>query len=84
MTTPTVGRLLHYSIAAGDLADDLRVGQVRPALVVSAGENSCNVQVFLDGHNDVQGLSGDMVLWKTSLEVAEEPTPGKLHWPPRT
>lgn len=84
MTTPTVGRILHYSIAPGDLADDLRVGEVRPALVVRAGEKSCNVQVFLDGLNDLQGLSRDMVIWKTSIEVAEEPTPGKLHWPPRT
>lgn len=81
---PTVGRIMHYTIAEGDLADDLRVGEVRPALVVTSGERTCNVQVFLDGVNDVRGLSHAMHLWKTSLEVAEQPTPGKLHWPSRT
>jgi|GEM_PF-3261123 hypothetical protein len=41
-----------------------------------------NVQVLLDGTNDTAAI-GQACLWRTSLAICDEPTPGHLSWPPR-
>lgn len=84
MSKPTIGRILLYVIAKGDLPDDLRLGEIRPAMIVKNGGDTFNAHVFLDGFNDIHGVEGMRTLWKTGLQVSEQPEPGKLHWPPRT
>jgi hypothetical protein len=71
---PTVGEIVHFVI---------REGQCRPALVVrDLGDESPNLQVFLDGTNDTVG--GSTRLWCTSVSHDEEGhATGTWHWPER-
>lgn len=53
----------------GNLA---RVGDVLPGMVIQVwGPTVVNAKIELDGTDQ---------LWKTSIDVADEPTPGKYHW----
>lgn len=66
--TPTVGLSVHFTL------DD---GAVVPATVVRVHEtNVVNLQVLLDGE-------APNVVWKRSVQYAEESKPGFWHWPPR-
>lgn len=83
---PTVGRIVLYRLAAHDGVLPGAVGQVRPALVVRTwGPDSkvVNLQVFVDGENDVarpgNGLPPSGTLWATSRE--EGAAPGTWAWP---
>lgn len=86
---PTVGRIVHYVLQEADGAE--RVGEVRPAIVVRAGQGYINLLVFLDGVNDgcqVQYQHCD--LWRPSVSHAPPHSgeggahvPGTWHWPPR-
>lgn len=53
----------------GNLA---RVGDVLPGMVIQVwGPSVVNAKIELDGTDQ---------LWKTSIDVADEPTPGRYHW----
>ena len=50
----------------------VRVGDVLPGMVVKVwGPSVINAKIELDGTDQ---------LWKTYIDVADEPTPGKYHW----
>lgn len=83
----TVGRILLYTFT-GDEHEHMcgrAICSERPAMVVNenGGGGTYNVQVFTDCRNDVEGggPGADGTLWLTSLQIAEEATPGYLHWP---
>ncbi len=60
--------------AQAHIGNDVRVGDVFPGIVVRTWGGDCiNIQVLLDGND---------VLWVTSRNVADEPTPGRHHWMP--
>ena len=78
---PTIGRIVHFTLADG---------QVRPALIVrtwpeiTAYNDGVNLQIFMD--DNAQGNGNDSTpspMWKTSVQRADEPTPGCWNWPPR-
>ncbi|WP_214103229.1 hypothetical protein [Acrocarpospora catenulata] len=85
---PTIGRIVHYTLNAGDaqiiesrraqsdrVGNHVEAGQVYPALVVRVFDPSAptvNLQVYLDG---------DDSYWATSR--TEGDTPGSWSWPPR-
>lgn len=89
---PTVGRIVNFTLANGE---------VRPAIVVRVWSASCvNVRVFLDGSNDAggpltiktaEGHSYDVCDesgWATSVNYDEgvdgaAPPPRTWHWPTR-
>ena len=54
------------------IGNSVRVGDVLPGMVVQVwGPTVVNAKIELDGTDQ---------LWKTSIDVADEPTPGKYHW----
>lgn len=67
------------------------VGAIRPAIVVRTwGENggpseSVNLQVFLDGSNDLahQAPGVAVQVWLTSVHYSAEPKLRSWHWPAR-
>jgi hypothetical protein len=66
-----LGRIVHYVTTQG----------VRAAVVVRVwdkGNGLCNLQLFLDGENDLS-LPG----WETSRLYSEAGEVGTWHWPPR-
>lgn len=83
---PSIGRIVHYTIAEHDLAqltkdasvkrNAVEVGHVYPAMIVRTwGDtegSSVNLQVFLDG---------DCSYWATSR--GEGDGHGQWSWPPR-
>lgn len=84
-STPTVGRILHYTLNDHDAevinsrrVDDPTVGNTvhpgedYPALVVRVWDPSVNLQVLLDGRDSH---------WATSRLEGDEP--GQWRWPPR-
>lgn len=80
--TPTVGRIVHYRETRSDAC--------QAAVIVSVwfgGEVPVNLVVFRDGSNDVQqeGLSGELIIWKTSIAHESESPPENpsWHWPER-
>lgn len=84
----SVGRIVH--VVLDDTIPDIRphaVGQIRPAIVVRTwGENggpseSINVQVLLDGTNDIDVMAPQ--IWLTSVHYSAEPKPRTWHWPPK-
>lgn len=83
----TVGRIVHYTLTAGDLDESHKylAGEVRPAVVVKVWPNEFgdepgyNILVMTDEAND--GLPP--TLRRTSIELVDVPAPGKCHWPPR-
>lgn len=89
----SVGRIVNVVLDAG--IPDIRphaVGQIRPAIVVRTwGEGggpseSVNLQVFLDGSNDLDHLAPGIgaQIWLTSAHYSAEPKPRTWHWPPRS
>lgn len=96
MTEPqkaTVGRIVLYTYQETDLPVDKRhlAGESRPAIVVrvwpgeypkaeGGAEDGYNIQVFTDGTND--GFETGTI-WRTSVRIADAPTRGACHWPPR-
>jgi hypothetical protein len=90
---PTVGRIVHYTLAPDDLDEkhQHQVGRIRPAVIVETHGNekfgafqsgsAVNLQVFRDGSND--GPHGGM-FWKTSVLFTEHQSDlGMWSWPPR-
>ena len=90
---PTIGRIVHYTLAPHDLAPEYQhqVGRIRPAIIAETSGNekhdasqsgsAVNLQVFRDGSND--GPHGG-IFWKTSVLFTENPTDlGMWSWPPR-
>ena len=81
---PSIGRIVHAVIA-----DKHGEPIVRPAIVVYVWDKAsgcCNLQVFIDGSNDVSAIGPHgpaATLWKTSVLHSEEPQLGTWHWPPR-
>jgi len=80
---PTIGDHILYV-----LPDGQSKGQNRPAAVVRTWGTTLsapiNLQVFIDGYNDVPYDSIAAVtgqLWKTSVQYSSEPKPGTWHWP---
>jgi len=84
--TPSIGRLVHYSLADGT---------IRPAILVDvwSPETGCsNLQVFVDGANDLDneykktGVTPEEaargLAWRTSRQRSDEPKPNHWHWPP--
>lgn len=82
----TIGRIVHYVLADG---------QHRPAVVVqtwnpetsSYAEGVVNLQVFMDGTNDLRasaGLTREQaergLVWVTSVHPDESKAPGTWHW----
>lgn len=92
MTAPTIGRIVHYTLSAGDVnvidqrsprivdgqvvRNDVRPGQVYPAQVVA---------VFGSGStaNLVVQLDGVSQYWATSRVEGAAGEPGRWIWPPR-
>ena len=91
MEKATVGRIVHYVLANGEH---------RPAIVVSETKsNIVNIQVFLDGSNDLSAELHDNTLgaifehervygnaWRLSVHYAnaKKKVTGTWHWPERT
>jgi hypothetical protein len=94
--TPTVGRIVHYALAAWDVESILghrsvlamaavgnmpTVGEICPAVVVRVFDGgSINLQVQLDGNDTLWATS------RTECANAHEstvPAPGHWMWPPR-
>ena len=69
----TIGRIVHFVFEKnGELIH-------RPAIVVAVwSQDCCSLQVFIDGTND--DVSGDSILWKTSVIYSEEPKDYSWHW----
>lgn len=91
---PSIGRIVHYVLAASDEVLPQAVGEHRPAVIVRVwpgefGDAECpdgiNAQVFLDGTNDVETNDGSIAvaMWTTSVPYSSEPKPGTWHWPER-
>lgn len=82
---PSIGRLVHYTYATHDVIADSVKGQSRPAIIVRVWGDAedprvtVQLQVFTDQEND--GVDRGL-LWVTSVQEAQEPTPGKWNWPP--
>lgn len=83
---PSLGRIVHYVMLNGE---------IRPAIIVRVWQPiahpSCpgmsNLQVYLDGQNDVQAIavSGPpATMWQGSVFYSADMRPGTWHWPPRT
>lgn len=80
---PSVGRIVHYRETRSDAC--------QAALVVQTWDfdpnGPLNLVVFRDGSNDVQqqGLSGELIVWKTSVAHESEAPPENpaWHWPER-
>lgn len=86
--TPTIGRIVHYRLNAGDVAtiisqnpngganrNAVREGQVYPATITAVFDPSsttCNLVVQLDGTAQY---------WATSRTEGDQP--GQWAWPPR-
>lgn len=85
--TPTVGRIVHYTLPNG---------VVRPAMIVqvwSPGTGCSNLHVHVDGTNDLHHDSDGYrthvtaeecargIAWRTSVQCSDEPKPGYWHWP---
>lgn len=81
------GRVVHYVLP--DMEDYQKcgvVGEHRPAIVVRnwhvpGYDGMVNLQVFIDGSNDI-GLDGHHTAtkWATSVHYSEEKEPGTWHW----
>lgn len=83
---PTIGRIVHYTLSAGDVAvieesrtlrpvggNGVAEGDIFPAVVVRVnGGASVNLKVLLDGYDEY---------WATSR--TESTVPGTWAWPPR-
>lgn len=71
------GRIVHYV-----LPDGPSKGQHRPAIIVKVWNQDtgvCNLQVFLDGTNDL--ATPQDLCWITSVKPDEEgKNPGTWHW----
>lgn len=87
MFAPKVGDYVGYT-----LEDGRSIGEVRPAMIVrtwgSEPTSAVQLVVFVDGTNDYPDLQAENVagrlqvmpvIWKTSRQQAEVPTPGKWH-----
>lgn len=80
------GKIVHY---VPTHMDGIRYPEEhRPAIVVKVwykGDGAppdngcCNIQVFLDGTNDRDGIQNSM-MWKTSVIYNESKTSGTWHW----
>jgi len=78
----TEGRIVHFVLPNG---------HHRPAVVVRnwhEASGSCNLQVFLDGTNDLDAINNLTreeaergIIWRTSMGYSEEPKPYTWHWP---
>jgi hypothetical protein len=93
----SVGRIVHYVLPDGHGFRDRAVGQIRPAIVVHVwgpetgyppGDQVVQLQVFLDGTNDVEvgGASARSLgatYWATSVRHDEGKAGGTWHWPAR-
>lgn len=76
---PELGRIVHYVLPNGTH---------RPAIIVQAWpDHRVNLQVFLDGNNDVGLGSADRgLLWVTHVHEGEDDgtaVPNSWHWPER-
>lgn len=76
MTTPTIGRIVHF-IVPGLKGKDAE----RPAIIVRVWSETCvNLHVFADGANDHESALADGG-WKTSVCLDDKKNPGTWHWP---
>lgn len=82
MNKPTMGRIVRYMSRDGK--------HERPARIVAAAVDTCNLLVDLDGPNDpvAADQSGGSAISGFTLYVGAamgggEPAPGRWHWPPR-
>lgn len=84
-TSPTIGRVVQYTLSEQDVAaikknrfdsadrgNDVREGDVFPAIVVCVWQTSVQLQVFLDGTD---------THWAASVSEGEGPR--TWAWPPR-
>lgn len=78
---PTVGRLVRYVLAEGDLpaASQAHVGRVITALVVEVHNDNV---VTLSGFPNYKALGTLPMLALLERRHAYPPTPGHWHWPP--
>jgi len=86
---PVVGHVIYYTLQATDGVKPFRVGEVRPAIITQVFANEypnnplctygVNLQVFLDGPNDVEAAGP--TVWRASCEYSAQPQPGTWHWP---
>lgn len=83
----TTGRVVHYVLAPGDNVRADKVGQHRPALVVTVDGPRANLAVFYDGANDLTTDNNALAqgvmpaLWRTSVEEDPAWGPGTFHAP---
>ncbi len=86
----TEGRIVHYVLNHDqDPIREEKHGEHRPAIVVkvwrdSQGlvyhyEEAVQLQVFLDGANDILERNPGM-MWKTSVPFSSDGRPGSWHW----
>lgn len=79
----TEGRIVHY--VPNDY-EGFRYQEHRPAIVVKLWEKGGGIlgcvqlQVFIDGSNDLVGLAGTPAVWRTSVLYNADGKPGTWHW----
>lgn len=80
---PAVGRVLHYHPSHDEITNEPQMankGQPYPATITHVwGDDCVNVKLDQDGSFHVPSERQ----LKTSVRIAEQPTPGCCTWPPR-
>ena len=84
-----IGRIVHYVFQDGTHRPAMVVHQWCPDATSIAGRGCIQLQVFLDGTNDIrtgratpeEGARG--MAWRTSVNFSEDAKPGTWHWPER-
>jgi hypothetical protein len=79
---PTIGRIVHFVMPSGT---------IRPAMVVSVSGDLLNLQVFLDGPNDLHnpdngvlpGTAANGLWWVPSVGAGAADQVQTWHWPVR-
>jgi hypothetical protein len=87
VAAPSPGRIVMVRLPFSDMIKLGSQGQARPAIVTAVvGARQINVQVFLDGPNDVIAphINGD-TMWLGTVDYApaEFNAARTWHWPPR-
>lgn len=82
------GRTLRY-VSKDGVEHPCIVVRVFPVNISGEPTDKANIQVFLDGQNDLRhGFSEEEcargLAWRTSVYVTTESTPFSMHWPKRS